>query len=116
MILAFNAPELLDELLRTRGLPRITENTITSERAFRSIVQKTRKRGYATSRSENYPGSASIAVPVFRDTHDAVATLGLICPEHLLTEAEADRLVAPTWDAARELSARLGAVVYPFGK
>jgi hypothetical protein len=45
-----------------------------------------------------------------------VATLGLICPEHLLDNAQVKKLVRPLQSAARELSARMGAQVYPFGK
>jgi hypothetical protein len=54
-------------------------------------------------------------VPLFRGGPEAVAALGLICPEHLFTATEAEVLVRPIWEAARELSSRIGAVVYPFG-
>lgn len=115
LLLAFGPPDRIDTLLKTRGLPRITPNTITKERQFRAAVQKARDTGIAVSRSETYASSAAIAAPVFDANGDAIATLGLICPEHLLTEDEERRLVAPLQHAARELSLRLGAETYPFG-
>ena len=36
LLLAFGPPERVDMLLKTHGLPRITSNTITQERQFRS--------------------------------------------------------------------------------
>lgn len=115
LLLAFGPPETIDFLLKTRGLPRITPNTITKERQFRAAVQKAHDTGISVSRSETYPSSAAIAAPLFDASGRAVATLGLICPEHLLTDSEERRLVAPLQRAARELSLRMGAESYPFG-
>lgn len=115
VLLAFGPPERIEFLLKTRGLPRITAKTITDVRKFRAVIQKAAKSGYAVSRSETLPGSSALAVPLFKEGPYAIATLGLICPEHLLTEAEELRLLAPLQRAARELSQRLGAEIYPFG-
>jgi DNA-binding IclR family transcriptional regulator len=115
VLLAFGPPERIDLLLKTRGLPAITPNTITEPRKFRAVVQKALKSGYAVSRSETLPGSSALAVPIFNDGPHAIATLGLICPEHLLTETEETRLLPPLQRAARELSLRFGAGIYPFG-
>lgn len=115
LLLGFGPADRLDLLLRTRGLPRITPNTITKERQFRAAVQRARETGISVSRSETYAASAAIAAPVFDESGQAVAALGLICPEHLLTAEEEHRLVAPLQQAARELSLRMGAEIYPYG-
>jgi DNA-binding IclR family transcriptional regulator len=115
VLLAFGPPERMELLLKTRGLPAITPNTITEPRKFRSVIQKVVKTGYAVSRSESIPGSSALAVPLFNEGPHAIATLGLICPEHLLTEAEEERLLPPLQAAGRELSQRFGANIYPFG-
>ena len=116
LLLAFGPAERIDLLLKTRGLPRITPNTITNERQFRAVLQKARATGISVTRSETYAASAAIGAPVFNATGQAIAVLGLICPEHLLTREEEGRLVAPLQHAARELSFRMGAETYPFGK
>lgn len=116
VLLAFGPRETLDYLLRTRGLPRLTPNTIVDAREFRAAVQKVAKTGIAVTRSETRQGTGSIAVPVFASDVHAVAALGLICPEHLLTADEEARLTPVMQRAAREISVRLGAAVYPFGK
>ena len=115
ILLAFGPPERVDLLLKTRGLPRITPNTITQERQFRAALQKTRKTGISVTRSETYAESASIGAPVLDAAGQAIAVLGLICPEHLLTRQEEQRLVAPLQRSARELSLKMGAESYPFG-
>lgn len=115
VLLAFGPRETLDYLLRTRGLPRLTPNTIVDPREFRAAVQKVRKLGIGVTRSETRQGTGSIAVPVFGPAVDAVAALGLICPEHLLTVEEENRLAPMVQQYAREISVRLGAAVYPFG-
>ena len=115
VLLAFGAPNQLDYLLKTRGLPYVTAKTITDQRKFRNVVQKAEKNGFAISRGETLPGSSALAVPLFDGSPFAVATLGLICPEHLLTDEEADRLLPALQKCAREISLRLGAGTYPFG-
>jgi IclR family acetate operon transcriptional repressor len=115
LLLAFGPPKRIDELLKTRGLPRITANTITDERQFRASVQKARRMGISVSRSETYAASASIGAPVLDATGQAIAVLGLICPEHLMTRQEEERLVAPLQRSARELSFKMGCESYPFG-
>jgi DNA-binding IclR family transcriptional regulator len=116
VLLAFGPPETVDYLLRTRGLPRLTPNTIVDPREFRAAVQKVRRSGIAVTRSETHQGTAAISVPLFGAEGRAVAALGLICPEHLLTRDEEARLAPMLQRAAREISVRLGADVYPFGR
>lgn len=115
LLLALGPPERVNQLLKTHGLPRITPNTITNEREFRAALEKARKSGISVSRSETYAASASIGAPVLGTSGQAIAVLGLICPEHLLTRQEEKRLVAPLQRAARELSFKMGAETYPFG-
>lgn len=115
LLLAHGEPDLIDILLRTRGLPRITPSTITSEQQFRATLQKVKSQGFATSRNETHIGTAALAVPIYGSDSRAIATLGLICPEHLLTDSEQERLVPMLHRYARELSLRMGAEIYPFG-
>jgi len=115
VLLAFGPGETVEYLLRTRGLPRLTPNTITDARQFRAAEQKVRKAGAAVTRSETHVGTAAISVPLFGREGHAVAALGLIAPEHLMTRQEEERLAPLLHRTAREISVRLGAHAYPFG-
>jgi DNA-binding IclR family transcriptional regulator len=115
VLLAFGPKETMEYLLKTRGLPRLTPNSIVDPRAFRAAVHKVAKSGVAVTRSETYQGSAAISVPLFGPGIHATAALGLVCPEHLLTAGEEARLAPVLHDAARELSSRMGCDGYPFG-
>ncbi|MCC6195126.1 MAG: IclR family transcriptional regulator [Burkholderiales bacterium] len=115
VLLAFGPSETIEYLLRTRGLPRLTPNTITDSRQFRAAVQKVRKTGTAITHSETHVGTAAISVPLFGPDGEAVAALGLIAPEHLMTRQEEERLTPLLHRTAREISVRLGAHAYPFG-
>jgi len=115
VLVAFSPPATLEFLLKMRGLPRLTSKTITDPRRFRAVIKKVRKSGTSVTRGETFPNSAAIAVPLFGANSHAIAALGLICPNHLLTLDEEARLVGPLQRAARELSVRMGADGYPFG-
>jgi IclR family acetate operon transcriptional repressor len=116
VLLAFGPPHQVDNLIKTRGLPYVTNKTIVDPRKFSSVIQKVHKCGFSVTRGETLPGSSALAVPLFDGSPFAVATLGLICPEHLLTDAEAERLLPSLHKSAREVSLRLGASIYPFGE
>lgn len=116
VLLAFGSEEALESRISQYGLPRLTPNSITDAATLRAEIAKVRRKGYSVSRSETHVGTASIAVPLFGRDGRAMATLGLICPEHLMDQAQIKKLVPPLQAAARELSARMGAEAYPFGK
>lgn len=115
LFLAFGPPLLTDQLLKSRGLPRLTPNTITDERRFRAVLAKIRKTGISITHSETYAESASVGAPVLDVNGQAIAVLGLICPDHLMTRKEEERLIAPLQQSARELSMKMGSSSYPFG-
>jgi DNA-binding IclR family transcriptional regulator len=115
VLLAFGPPGMLESLLASSGLPAITPNSVTDREQFRTSIGAVRQKGFSVTRGEMRIGTGSIAVPLFDGGDHAVAALGLICPVHLLRSEEEERLVYPLHRSARELSARLGAPVYPCG-
>jgi DNA-binding IclR family transcriptional regulator len=116
VLLAFSPEEALESRITRYGLSRLTPNSITDAKTLRTAIAKVRRQGYSVTRSETHVGTASLAVPLFGHDGRAMTALGLICPEHLLDQAEVKKLVPPLQAAARELSARMGAQVCPFGK
>jgi DNA-binding IclR family transcriptional regulator len=82
VLVAFGPPELLDRVLAT-GLPARTSRTITDEAAFRRAMSEIRTTGFAVSREEMSPGTASVAAPIFVG-RAAVASVSVVTtPERL---------------------------------
>lgn len=63
-MLAERSASAIDSLIDTRGLPAATEETITTEEALRDELERTRERGYAVNREENFVGVCAVAVPI----------------------------------------------------
>lgn len=64
LILALSPPALLDAVVRTKGLTRITPNTLTDRSRLERELAQIRKRGFATSDGENIEGIYAIAAPI----------------------------------------------------
>ena len=116
VLLAFGPDAAIDALVGNGELKQLTPNSVTDPKKLRAEVKRVRQQGFSVTRSETHMGTGSIAVPLFAHEPHAVASLGLICPEHLLSEDEVQRLIAPLQRSARELSIRMGATAYPFGR
>jgi DNA-binding IclR family transcriptional regulator len=100
-------PETTAEVL-TKGLVKITANTVVDPDQFTRELTEVRERGYATSASENAEGVASVSAPVFDESRRVVAAMCLGGPVNRVTsewlEAERDRVMK----LAREVSLDLG--------
>jgi DNA-binding IclR family transcriptional regulator len=115
-VLVANLPnEEIDRIIRTVNRPRFTPQTICDGAVLRSQFVQIRKDGLAITHSEGTPGLGAQAVPVYNKHHSVVAALGLVYPEHLFSKKDESGLTTVLRNAARELSHRLGAVVYPHG-
>jgi DNA-binding IclR family transcriptional regulator len=53
------------DLLRKRGLDKLTPKTITSPSAFLAELEQVRKRGYSVSDEEQVPGLRAVGAPIF---------------------------------------------------
>lgn len=79
VLLAHAPPEELDAYL-TGGLERPTPYSLIEPGRLMRDLERTRARGYASTREEMSLGSCSLAVPV-RDPHGVVAaSVGLVVP------------------------------------
>ncbi|MCC7426334.1 MAG: IclR family transcriptional regulator [Alphaproteobacteria bacterium] len=115
VLLASAPPEEVEQIMAEAGLPALTPRTITDPDCFRQHLAGVRERGFDVSRSEGVPGLGAIAVPVFGAGGRTIASLSLIFPEHTVPEAGEAELIAALHAAARTISVRMGADIYPFG-
>lgn len=80
-ILAFLPEEKIQEIL-ARGIPRYTQNTLTTEEAFLEDMRRTRERGYAISEQEFEDGINAIAAPI---CNQPIASVSIAGPAYRLT-------------------------------
>jgi IclR family acetate operon transcriptional repressor len=85
--LAFLDPGRQGEILERGPLQRMTKSTITDRRKLRGELQRCVARGFATSRGERYPGTSSVAAPVFNRSDKVLGVVSVIGPSERLTRA-----------------------------
>lgn len=75
-ILAHLPPERVDSFIETKGLPAITQNTITDPDELRGQLETIRDRGYSVDVGERIAGMVLVAAPVL-DRNETIR--GAIC-------------------------------------
>jgi DNA-binding IclR family transcriptional regulator len=80
-ILAFLPEEKLQDIL-AHGIPRYTQNTLTTEEAFLDDMRRTREQGYAISEQEFEDGINAIAAPI---CNQPIASVSIAGPAYRLT-------------------------------
>jgi DNA-binding IclR family transcriptional regulator len=115
-LFAFADDALLERAIAESGIRSLGPNTVGDSKALKAQLQKVRKSGVAETREETMGGLAAQAVPVFGEGQEVVAALGFVYPVHLLTPSKRKTYREMLHMAARTLSAKLGAGVYPYGE
>ncbi|MDI6895524.1 MAG: IclR family transcriptional regulator [Bacillota bacterium] len=107
VLLAHSPAEVVKQIIRTRGLPRLTPYTITTEEALRAELAAVRDRGYAVDNEEMEIGLYCVAAPIRDVSGSVVAAMSVSGPVGRLAprQEESARAVVA---AARAASARLG--------
>lgn len=80
-ILAHLPPERIDYIVEQRGLPAVTENTITDESALYEKLERIRERGYAVNNEESMSGLRAIGAPIVTRS-GVVGALSISGPVH----------------------------------
>jgi DNA-binding IclR family transcriptional regulator len=113
--LAFLEPERAEQLIESLDMRQLTPNTITDKKELRRQLQEIVRRGYGTARGESTNGLAAVGVPVFGPDDKILSVVSLSYPQHVVAPDQEPELAAILHEAARVLSHRMGARVYPFG-
>jgi IclR family pca regulon transcriptional regulator len=88
VLLAWQAPETLEEYFAGVTLERLTDKTVTSKSSLRRILQETRQMGYTSVQDELDYGIVSVAVPVFGNNDEILAAINCSTATTRVTEAE----------------------------
>jgi DNA-binding IclR family transcriptional regulator len=112
-ILAHLPHETVAQIIRTRGLPRFTANTITDPVALALHLERARRLGYTIDDVEGEEGVRCVGAPVFGHTGVVVASISVSGPAYRLSLEKLKRLSRAVKAAAQEISAALGYSAVP---
>ncbi|GIH21394.1 IclR family transcriptional regulator [Rugosimonospora africana] len=107
-ILAWLPPAALDEVL-AGGLVARTPYTITDPDRLRAELARIRERGFAVDDRENEPEVRCVAAPIFDHTDTVAGALSVSGLSFRLTAARVRELGPLVAQAARRISAEMGA-------
>lgn len=107
-ILAHLPEDEVDWIIEVRGLPRITENTITDPAALKEQLREVRELGYAIDDMEGEESVRCVGAPIFDLTGKPIAAISVAAPAYR-TGFDRLKAFAPlVIDAARSISKELG--------
>jgi IclR family acetate operon transcriptional repressor len=100
--------EQIDAILKVKGLPRITPNTITSPETMWSSMRVIRQRGYSFDDEEHLPGTRCVAAPFYDEHAEALGAISLAGPISRLPDERIKQLGPLVAHTADDLTHRLG--------
>lgn len=106
--LAFSDATYVDTVLKGK-LQAYTQNTITSKKEFRAMLQKVREHGHHVNREQYEQDVCSIAAPVFDQTGKPIGAFAVAVPSSRFAAAAREKIVSAVSDAAAKTSQALGA-------
>lgn len=109
-VLLANSPQELQEEVLAGRLEAATPHTITDGDRLRHELERTRAEGYALSFEERVVGTSTVAVPIANHTGTVVAALSVSGPSTRLSRDRLLGFLPLCWEAAVEISNKLGYV------
>lgn len=85
VILAHLPVEKRNETVANHGLPKGTDNTLSSRSDLEAALERIRDQGYAIDDEEHLRGVRGVAVPIFNDEQEVMVSLGITGPRDRFT-------------------------------
>ena len=98
----------IDALVKVKGLPRITENTITSPETMWASIRVIRQRGWSFDDEEHLPGTRCVAAPIYDEHAEPLGAISLAGPSSRLPDARIKQLGPLVSRMAEEITRRVG--------
>jgi IclR family transcriptional regulator, KDG regulon repressor len=103
VILASMDPDQALRIIKTDGLPRFTEHTVTDPERFLQEVARAREDGYATDDEEYIPGVRAVAAPIKGWRH-LISAIWVVGFKRSLDRDKMADLISATKAAGEEIS------------
>ena len=100
--------EQIDAILKVRGLPRITENTITVPETMWASLRVIRQRGFSFDDEEHLIGTRCVASPIYDEHAEALGAISLAGPVSRLPDARIKQLGTVVAHIAEDITKTLG--------
>ncbi|HEX9584508.1 MAG TPA: IclR family transcriptional regulator [Gammaproteobacteria bacterium] len=107
-LMAFFPPETIDRIIRACDEQQGSEYAVTDVEELLKQLRATRRKGFAWSIGDVFPGSAAVAAPVFDQSGNVAASLTLRGPQVRLSRRVLLELAPTVKNAADRLSLLLG--------
>ncbi|QCC48045.1 IclR family transcriptional regulator [Halobellus limi] len=94
-ILAELSDERVAELLDRRGMPALTDDTITDEDVLYDELETIRERGYSINNGEHFPGVCAIGTAIASEPDGAIGAISISGPRSRITRERIEEELAP---------------------
>ena len=112
VFLAYADPAQMDEIIDSRPLEKMTQNTITDRKKLLAEVKKVASNGYAVDNEEWTIGLKCLAAPILDYYGKIQGTLSVSGPSDRLSEKRMRNEIIPmVVDHAREISRKMGYLI-----
>jgi hypothetical protein len=109
VLLSHLSDEELSNIVREKGLPKRTENTITDPSLLKEHLIMVKKQGYAIDDEENEKGIRCVAAPILNEVGKPVAAISISGPAFRVTKKVVqETLKKEVMETALRISQTLG--------
>lgn len=112
MLLAYLPQDELDDILKDKGLPRYTNNTITNVEDFKKHLTQIREEGIAYDFGEYEPLVNCVAAPVKNHLGQIIAAVSISGPASRLGSDRLGEISSEVKNTVRTISKKLGYKAY----
>ena len=102
------ADDQIQAILKVRGLPRITENTITSPETMWASVRVIRQRGWSFDDEEHAFGTRCVASPIYDEHAEMIGAISVAGPSSRLPDARIRELGPLVASTAETITRQIG--------
>jgi DNA-binding IclR family transcriptional regulator len=107
-MLAFQPPEVIEQIIAKIQFVRYTHKTITSREALLKALERVRHRGYAIDDQEIEEGVRCIGAPIFDEKRQAIAAVSVSGPASRITAPAMPEIAEHLLRCCRDISFSLG--------
>jgi IclR family acetate operon transcriptional repressor len=100
--------EQIDAILKVKGLPRITANTITSPETMWASIRVIRQRGWSFDDEEHAQSTRCVASPIYDEHAETLGAISVAGPSSRLPDERIKQLGHVVAHTAEELTKHLG--------
>lgn len=100
--------EQIDAILKVKGLPRITENTITAPETMWASLRVIRQRGWSFDDEEHAQSTRCVASPIYDEHADVLGAISVAGPSSRLPDARIKQLGPLVAHIAEDITHKLG--------